>query len=501
MFRKIKRLSKKYPLFSFMVVGGLLSVATAQAGLKGITGLLYVILSLTALYPATAQAGNTLKHGYFGIHVLPLTGLVFALILREYSTAFLLGLLLASEKPLLDAIERKHKPTQGRQLTFMQVRHAPFIRTLDRLSVPFILLVLMIGGSIWVVTGEAGRFLEVIAVASTAPLLLAAPGVYLRGMQAARISGLGFGSAGTYERLASAASVLLSKTGVLTSIDTEVKAVHAYGKHTQAAVLQVAASLAASSNHHLTRAIIAAAEKHGKPNKAKHTHETAGQGISGRMRGEDLAIGRLKFLESKGMALPAKPYTGNGPVVYVAQSNMIIGWLSFSEELLPGAKTLAKKLRKLGLQVKTASGSTAKSVAATATAAGISEHHGDTTAAERITLLESITKRPVVFVGNSASDGPVLTAADIGITTDENTDMQADMTITDYEPAKLAAAFSISRKTLRYARSFCLVTLFIALFLTVAATTGLFTPFQSAALNIILSVMTVTAASHLRIKV
>lgn len=500
MFRKIKRHIKKYPLFSLLAFGGLLSIVTALSGLKGITGMLHIALSLLALYPATTQAGNTLRHGYFGIHVLPLTGVVFALILREYSTAFLLSLLLTSEKPLLDVTERKHKPAQGKRLTFAQVRHAPFIRTLDRLSVPFILLVLMIGGAVWVVTGEAGRFLEVIAVASTAPLLLAAPSIYLRGIQAARVSGLGFSSAGLYERLASAASVVLSKTGVLTSMDTKVKTVHAYGNHTQTEVLRVAASLAAGSEHHLARAIIIAAEKEGRPTKAKHTRETAGQGIAGRMRGQDLAIGRLAFLESKGMATPAKLYTNDGPVVYVAQNESIIGWIGFREELLPGAKTLAKRLRKMGLQVKAMSGSTAKSAAAAATAAGISEHHGDTTTAERIALLEAISKRPVVFIGNSASDGPVLTAADIGITTDENTDMQADMSITEYEPAKLVAAFSTSRKTLRYARVLCLVTLFMALFLTVAAATGLFTPLQSAGLNALLSTMTVLVASHLRIK-
>src|SRR6202034_2530665 len=101
---------------------------------------------------------------------------------------------------------------------------APFVRLADRYSIPFTLLAYAIAGSVWAISGQAIRFLEVIIVATPCPLLLAAPIALISGMSRASKYGVIVKTGSALEKLAEARTIAFDKTGTLTrgelTIDT-----------------------------------------------------------------------------------------------------------------------------------------------------------------------------------------------------------------------------------------------------------------------------------------
>ncbi|MBA3758096.1 HAD family hydrolase [Candidatus Saccharibacteria bacterium] len=498
MKRKIRHLLKMYPMLSLVIIAGTLALGLSGINSNNIAHLLLFTVSAAVLVPAIRTMNQTLKNGYYGINLLPLTSLLFALILKHYWTAFVLALIICGEKPLVRFLERKHDSEtelSHKSANPSSLKHAPIVRLLDRYSVPFTILVILLGGAVWVVTGDIGRFLEITAIASTTPLLLAPSVALLAGLNQALSHGIYVKSASLFERLGGAGSVVLSRTGVLTTEHSEVQTIKAYGSHAQSEVLQVAAALAADSVHHLAQAIVIRAESI-KVNKAKHAREVPGQGIAGRLRrGQSLYIGRLSFLAKSGVRMLPQLTEPPETVLYVGLGEEIIGHITFSETLLPGAKTLISRLKKLGLgSIILASGAANKSVSVTAKQTGISDFKGDCSAADKISSIERAHAKPVVFVGDAVAESACLTAADVSITYDQPVNGSADVIISDYSTDKLADSFLISRRSLRRAQTVSILGLFITLLLVVAASSGIFTTLQSSGLQAVTMIVTLGLA-------
>ena len=93
---------------------------------------------------------------------------------------------------------------------------APVVRLADRYAVPFTALAFLLAGTAWYISGDAGRFAEVLVVATPRPLLLAAPVAFLGGMSRAARAGIIVKNGGTLERLARVRTAVFDKTGTLT---------------------------------------------------------------------------------------------------------------------------------------------------------------------------------------------------------------------------------------------------------------------------------------------
>ena len=94
---------------------------------------------------------------------------------------------------------------------------SPFVRLADRYSLPFTVTAYAIALAVWVLSGHAIRFLEVIIVATPCPLILAAPIALISGMARASHYGIIIKNGGTMERLAEAKTFAFDKTGTLTT--------------------------------------------------------------------------------------------------------------------------------------------------------------------------------------------------------------------------------------------------------------------------------------------
>lgn len=365
---------------------------------------------------------------------------------------------------------------------------APFVRLADRYSLPFTLMAYAIAGGVWVYSGQAIRFLEVIVVATPCPLLLAAPIALISGMARASKYGIIVKTGSALERLAEARSIAFDKTGTLTRGELAVDNVTAYGTATQDEVLGLAASLEQGSNHVVARAIIAGAQSQKiKFKKAKRVQEVSGLGLRSVLKDREILVGRLSFLEESNVKMPAKFRRGNikQSVVYVAADGKLIGAITLKDELRPETAETLERLRELGIrETLMVTGDNAATAQAIAKQLGITHVYAEALPADKLHILDEAKERPLAFVGDGVNDAPVLTAADVGIALGARgstaASESADMVIMLDDIGRVAVAVAVAKRTFQIARQSILIGIGLSVLLMLVFASGKFSPLSGA---------------------
>lgn len=376
---------------------------------------------------------------------------------------------------------------------------APFVRLADRYSLPFTFAAYALATGVWVLSGDAIRFLQVIIVATPCPLLLAAPIALISGMSRASKYGIIIKTGKAMERLAEAQTIAFDKTGTLTQGNLIVEDVMTYGGFSKDEVLGLAASLEQNSNHIVAQAIVAKAKSQKvKLVKAKHVLEISGRGLSADLRGKEIIIGRLSLLEERGVQLPPKFNHSkiNQTAVYVALGGELAGLVTFSDQVRPEAAETLEHLRELGLkEMLMVTGDNQFIAQSIADSFGINHVNAEMLPADKLRVLEEVKERPLVFVGDGVNDAPALTAADVGIALGARgstaASESADMVIMLDDLGRVAAALSISKQTFKIAKQSILIGIGLSLILMVAFATGKFSPLTGAILQEVVDVFVI----------
>jgi heavy metal translocating P-type ATPase len=376
---------------------------------------------------------------------------------------------------------------------------APFVRLADRYSLPFSVLAYGIAVGVWVISGHAVRFLEVIIVATPCPLLLAAPIALISGMSRASRYGIIVKTGSALERLAEARTIAFDKTGTLTYGRLKVDKVVVFGEHTEAAVLQLAASLEQGSNHVVAQAIVAAAaERNLKVNKAKHIQEIAGRGLKANLKGQEILIGRLSFLQAAEVTMPAKFKDAqvDQTAAYIALNGNLIGIISLKDELRQESKATLHSLKAMGIKnIAMLTGDNSATANQIAAEVGIDSVYAEMLPADKIHTIEKFKQRPLIFVGDGVNDAPALTAADVGIALGARgstaASESADMVIMLDDLSHVAIAVSIAKQTFKIARQSILVGIGLSIALMIVFATGKFSPLEGAILQEVVDVFVI----------
>lgn len=376
---------------------------------------------------------------------------------------------------------------------------APFVRLADRYSLPFTIMAYAVASAMWVISGHAIRFLEVIIVATPCPLLLAAPIALISGMARMSRYGIIVKTGSALERLAEAQTIAFDKTGTLTRGELSVHEVKTFGELEANEVLGLAASLEQNSNHVVARAIVAdAAVKHIKLVKAKQVQEVAGRGLVATLKGRAIIVGRLSLLQEHNVKLPRKfkPDTLHQTAVLVAIAGELVGAISFSDELRPEAASTLKRLQQLGIrETIMVTGDNRATATAIAKQLGISHVHAETLPADKLHILAEIKHRPLVFVGDGVNDAPILTAADVGIALGARgstaASESADMVIMLDDISRVAVGLQLAKRTFAIARQSILVGIGLSLILMAIFATGKFPPLAGAIVQEVVDVVVI----------
>lgn len=379
---------------------------------------------------------------------------------------------------------------------------APFVRLAERYSLPFTFTAFAIATAVWVISGEPIRFLEVIIVATPCPLLIAAPIALISGMSRASKYGIIVKTGSALERLAEARVIAFDKTGTLTSGVLAVESVTSFGKHSEEEVVQLAASLEQNSNHVVAQAIV----DHAKTNnvrfsKAKHTKEVAGRGLMAMLHGKQVLVGRFSLLTEHDIIVPPK-FTTNKithTAVFVALGKELVGAITFTDELRPNSLATLQQLHQQGLtKTMLMTGDNKVVAAAIAKKLGITEVHAELLPADKLRIVEGLSDRPVVFVGDGVNDAPVLTTADVGIALGARgstaASESADLVIMQDDIGRVATAYAIAKHTFKIARQSILIGISLSLFLMGLFASGKFSPLTGALLQEVVDVVVIIYA-------
>jgi heavy metal translocating P-type ATPase len=376
---------------------------------------------------------------------------------------------------------------------------APFVRMADRYSVPFTLFAFALAGTVWVISGDANRFLEVIVVATPCPLILAAPIAIISGMSRAAKQGIIIRTGSALERLASVRTIAFDKTGTLTQGKPVVADIITYGKHTKNDVLAHAAAIEASSLHVLASAITTAANnKKLKISKARHIRETAGNGLSAVVGGKKVLIGRLSLLDKYEVILP-KGFTPTGlkqTVTYVAINDELAGAITFTDDIRPESASTLDRLKRFGINsFVMITGDNKATAARVAKKLGIGDVVAEVLPAGKLHAIEAIKVKPVAFVGDGVNDAPVLTAADVGIALGARgssaASESADLIIMQDSVAQVADSVEIAHRTFKIARQSILVGIGLSVLLMIIFATGKFTAIYGAIIQELVDVVVI----------
>ncbi len=375
---------------------------------------------------------------------------------------------------------------------------APFVRLADRYSLPFSIAAYAIALAVWVLSGHAIRFLEVIIVATPCPLLLAAPIALISGMARASRYGIIVKTGQALERLADARTVAFDKTGTLTKGELSVKSVLSFGKFKKDDVLRYAASLEQNSSHVLAQAVVTDANvKHVKLVKAKHLEEVSGLGLKANVKGQTILVGSLALMNENNIKVPSDSKTKDDQTLaYVAIDEHLAGIITFSDEIRPESLSTIEKLHTLGIkEVAMITGDNKKAANAIAKALDIDQVYAEALPADKLNILAKLKPKPIVFVGDGVNDAPVLTSADVGIALGARgstaASESADMVVMLDDLSRVAAGLEIAKKTFKIAQQSIVVGIGLSLVLMLIFATGKFPPLAGALLQEVVDVFVI----------
>ncbi len=312
-----------------------------------------------------------------------------------------------------------------------------------------------LAGTDW--TGWLHRALIFLVISCPCALVISVPLSFFGGIGGASKCGILVKGSNYLETLARTETVVFDKTGTLTQGSFTVTALHPAEGVTKDALLEAAALAESWSSHPISVSLRRACGKDLDPSRVTDVEEIAGHGVTAKVDGKAVSAGNSRLMEKEGVQW--EPCDLPGTIVHVTVEGRYAGHILISDLPKPEAKTLVEGLKAAGVK-KTVmlTGDTEAAAKAVARDLGIDEVHAQLLPADKVERVEGLLakKSPnaaLAFVGDGINDAPVLTRADVGIAMgalgSDAAIEAADVVLMDDNPAKIAAAMRISRKTLR----------------------------------------------------
>jgi heavy metal translocating P-type ATPase len=360
----------------------------------------------------------------------------------------------------------------------------PFVRLADRYAIWFLAVTLAVAGAAWALAGPA-RAVAVLVVATPCPLILAAPVAWVAGLSVSARRGVVVKGGAVLERLARCTTLLLDKTGTLTSGQPAVTAVIPAGPHSPGDVLRLAASLDQVSGHVLAAAVVEAATRRGLPlSLPAGVREEPGHGIRGIVAGRQVAVGKAAWAGVTGSPAWAKAARRRARLdgaltVFVGVDGAPAGVLVLTDTVRPDAARTIRSLRRGGIgRIVMVTGDRPEVAEAVGTVLGIDEVLADRTPAEKLDVVRQERHRaPVIMTGDGINDAPALALADVGVAlagrgTGASAEA-ADAVLTVDRLGRLGEVTVLARRTQRIARQSVLAGMAMSLAAMAAALAGL----------------------------
>jgi heavy metal translocating P-type ATPase len=338
---------------------------------------------------------------------------------------------------------------------------APVVRLADRVAAWFLPLALAVAGFAWLISGSAERAVAVLVVATPCPLLLAAPVAIVSGLSRASRIGVVVRDGGALENLGRATTLVLDKTGTVTTGRPHGTDIIVAPEWTPSEVLRLAASADQVSPHVMARAIVEEAVAQGLPlSMPSGAAEEAGRGVIATVDGRRVAVGTRELPpDSPQWATAAQTRAGfDGSVMaWVSVDERLVGAVVFVDPLRQDASLTMRRLRSAGItRLVMLTGDRPAPAQQIGAVLGLDEVRAQQTPADKVAGVRAERDRAVTaMVGDGVNDAPALAAAHIGIAIGVHgstaSSEAADIVLTTDRLDRLADAMVIARHSRRIA--------------------------------------------------
>jgi Cu+-exporting ATPase len=356
----------------------------------------------------------------------------------------------------------------GRLVEEAQTGKAEVQRIADRVSgvfVPIVFALALLTLLGWILLGNS---VQIGFTAAVATLIIACPCALGLATPTALLVGTGRGSQlgilirgpQVLERTRRIDTIVLDKTGTVTTGQLAVTAVTAVAGIDRDRMLALAASAEDGSEHPLARAVVDHARSVGVSLFAAESFEShAGAGVTAVVEGHALAIGRASWLyeswaiEVDASLIATHEDAGATPIV-VAIDGAVAGVIVLADTLKPTSALAIERFRALGLDPVLLTGDNAGAARAVGAALGIDDVRAGVTPAGKLDVIRQLQAdgHVVAMVGDGVNDAAALAAADLGIAMGGGTDAAmaaSDLTVVSGDLLVVVDAIRLARRTLR----------------------------------------------------
>jgi heavy metal translocating P-type ATPase len=330
-------------------------------------------------------------------------------------------------------VQTSKAPSDSRYARIIRViseceKKRPHMRRIaDRLGAwytPFALALAAAGG---IVSGDPGRFLAVLVIATPCPLILAIPVAIVGGISLAARRGIIIRDPLALESVDQCRTLIFDKTGTLTyGRPVLVETICAPDLSEERAIL-LAASIERYSKHPLAGGILRAAGQRGLTLlTAERVSELPGRGLEGLIEGSQLLITSRKALNAE-MTARLPSLTGLECILLI--NGRFGAWFRFRDEARKDSRSFIQHLRPRhrANKIILVSGDRETEVQYFAKMTGIPELYFGKTPEEKVSIVERETRHaPTLFVGDGVNDAPAMLAATVGVAFGRSSDVTGE---------------------------------------------------------------------------
>lgn len=352
---------------------------------------------------------------------------------------------------------------------------APIARLADKVSgvfVPTVIGIAIVTAVVWLLMGQNFEFalsnaISVLVISCPCALGLATPVAIMVGTGKAAEMGILIKSAESLENLHAVDTIVLDKTGTITSGHPSVTDVVVVDSHiTEQTLLEEAAAVETGSEHPLAQAIVEYAKQAGISIPKAETFEAqAGRGVKATVRGHAYLAGNTAFMEESHLlaadvraqkvrdAVKKLAEEGKTPLLF-ARDGTIVGIFAVADTIRASSRAAIQQFSKMGLHVVMLTGDNRVTAEAIRRELGIEKAISDVLPTEKEANIRALQEQghKVAMVGDGINDAPALTRADIGIAIGAGTDIaieSADVVLMKDSLEDVATAIDLSRAVVR----------------------------------------------------
>lgn len=345
---------------------------------------------------------------------------------------------------------------------------APIEKIADKISgvfVPIVIVIALVTFLVWMLVGSTleaamAHAIAVLVISCPCALGLATPTAIMVGTGRGAKSGILIKSADALENAHDVKTVVLDKTGTITSGKPSVTDVVVAQGVTEDELLELALSVEERSEHPLARAVCVYAREQGAfPLIVDGFEQIPGEGISARVDDHPACAGNLRMMEAFSivtgdLAIIAQAFADDGKTpLFFARDNLLIGVIAVADTVKPTSRDAVSELRALGIRTVMLTGDNERTAAAIQRQVGVDEVvAGVLPDGKELQIRRLSENGKTAMVGDGINDAPALARADVGIAIGAGTDVaieSADVVLMRSDLMDVPAAIQLSRSTMR----------------------------------------------------